>query len=167
MPLSASDLEQVSWDLGAPPSRQEAAVAELHERLAQAAGGDGPRVHRHRTRVIWEDELAGPGAIVLYTMGEDGEEADHSLGRDNEVSLRAELRVKTLAGGTPPDVLLDRIYVFLARVLAIDPTLGGLAEDITITSRTWDAIEGQAVFGAMAVDLSMTLFARLDPTEGP
>lgn len=149
------------------PTRQELALRAVVERLKDAAGPDGPRVHRNRTRPYAADDLDPDGAVVVYPISEEGEVTNHSDIREDTFRFRTELRVRApVASEVTVDQRLDRLWAWIAVVVMEDPEFGGLFEDLDRRRRSWDAIEGDYVFGGMGVEWEGTLYtSNSDPRE--
>lgn len=147
-------------------SQQELALRAIATALEDAAGAEGPKVHRKRHRPFNRDEL-DTGAVVVFALQEEGEDDTHDETRDDEIRFRTELRAKQLATAGPAiEEALDRLFVWLVLAMYQDPTFGGLLHGLERSTRSWDVVEIDEVYGGMGVDWTGTVFTKAhDPRE--
>lgn len=149
------------------PSVPEDLLRRIVTILEDAAGTEGPLIHRFRTRPFDGDKL-DRGAVVVYALRETGQSVDHDAGREDRFRFRTEVRGRvTSADVRSIDEELDRFYVWLLLAMGVDPSCGGIVADLERRERAMDAVElSTGVFGGMGVDWECTLITQeFDPRE--
>lgn len=144
------------------PSEQERAIQQIVEALEEAAGAEGPKIHRRRHRPFNRDDL-DHGAVVVYPLQEVGENDTHDWTRDDELRFRTEIRARQLATVEEAiDTELDRLFAWLVLAMHVDPSFGGVIHGLERRERSWDVVEIEEVYGGLGVDWTCTLFTRAD-----
>lgn len=109
---------------------REQCMQALKARLAAISGLGLTGVHRSRM-----DKFAATESPALNLLPDNEDPSETTLG---QVDARLAVEVQVYQRGAEPDRLADPIVQAVHAALLGEPTIGGLALDITENGTTWD-----------------------------
>lgn len=141
-------------------SRREQILVAAAAALSAGGGPAGLNVHRQRALPIDQDKLP---STVVYAVRDTTEGKGGSW--TPLVQRELQFMVECRTTGEPADQQLDPLLTWTTQQLMLDPTFGGLAQELNEGDTEWDAVSSNKVLAAAAVTFRVKYQTQRDDPE--
>lgn len=130
-------------------TKREQILAAIKTNLANTTGV-GTRIYRSRVEALTRSETP---AIIIEPISDTPQDTNSF---NNKITWEFRIRISVIARGSTPDNVADPTIESLHTKVLNDPSIGGLAIDVSPSTTTFDLLEADEPAGVIGCEFDIT-----------